>query len=401
MFQGDIDATRELAARADLDALLVFAPRNVAHLTGFAPANSTVTGVFWSLLPTDPSLPSLLTVGEFDLVWARQRAKVDEVRFTRLWIEIVDRSDLDQGTLTEIPKPVQFSPDAVVDELRSALGSRQLLSSRIGIDIRQLPWTLHRTLTEALPTVDWVAADALLAESTLTKTQDEVAALRKATHLTELGIRKVFLEHDPRGRSVSQLRNDFELAVRAAVGADVECEGYGGSRVYISTGPDIGPNLERHGRRVESGDVVWIDAGCVVDGYVSDIGRTFTVDAPHPTVRRIADALEAGSDAGFELMGPGVSMSSVFQATQAAVRANGLPTYTRGHFGHAVGIGIGERGPYFSEESTQDLVPGMVLAFERPYYARGLGGFQFEENFVVTEGGVDYFTSLPRTLIEI
>jgi Xaa-Pro aminopeptidase len=40
----------------------------------------------------------------------------------------------------------------------------------------------------------------------------------------------------------------------------------------------------------------------------------------------------------------------------------------------------------------------MVMAFERPYYVRGLGGFQFEDNYVVTETGIEIFNSLPTRL---
>lgn len=233
------------------------------------------------------------------------------------------------------------------------------------------------------------------------KTPAEIEALRQATALTELGIRHLFYDNDPRGRTVSQLRADFQRAVLDAVHEDPECSGYEQCRVYISVGGDIGPNLSRHSTEVSEGDVIWIDAGCQVDGYASDIGRTFTTGPATATVRRIADALEAGSAAGFELLRPGVPMADIYRRTQDAVRQGGLPTYTRGHFGHGVGIGIGERGPYIAPSTADVLTPGMTLAFERPYYLRGLGGFQYEENFAVTPTGVDMFTTLPRELVEL
>lgn len=210
------------------------------------------------------------------------------------------------------------------------------------------------------------------------------------------------MDQDPRGRTVSQLRATFERSVLDAVSSDPECAGYEQSRVYLSTGGDIGPNLTRHGQVVADGDVIWIDAGCQVDGYACDIGRTFSIGRASPLVRRIADALTAGSQAGLPLLRAGIPMGEVYRTTQDTVRANGLPTYTRGHFGHAVGIGIGERGPYVSAGNEQPFEPGMTMAYERPYYVRGLGGFQFEENFAVTgDGPADLFTTLPQELIEI
>jgi Xaa-Pro aminopeptidase len=91
-------------------------------------------------------------------------------------------------------------------------------------------------------------------------------------------------------------------------------------------------------------------------------------------------------------------MGDVFRATEGAVRQHGLPTYTRGHHGHAVGIGIGEQAPYVTSGESRPLLPGMVMAFERPYYVRGLGGFQFEDNYVVTESGIEIFNTLPTRL---
>jgi len=233
------------------------------------------------------------------------------------------------------------------------------------------------------------------------KTAAQIDALRRATALTELGIQGALLDKDPRGRTVSQLRADFTQAVLSRVQQDRECDGYEQCRVYLSVGGDIGPNLGRHGRAVAEGDVIWIDAGCLVDGLAADIGRTFTVGPAPATVRRIADALEAGSAAGFELLLPGARFADVYRETQDTIRATGLPTYTRGHFGHGVGIGIGERAPYISAHSDDVFTPGMTLAYERPYYVRGLGGFQYEENFAVTESGIDVFTTLPRNLVEL
>lgn len=401
MLPGDLTRTRKLAGDAGLDALLAFTPRNVGHLAGFAPANQTVTGVYWALLPTDPALPTALTVGEFDLVWARARAQVDEIRATQLWIEIDDLADLEAGTVQAVPKPVQFDPAQVVSLVRTALDARGLLRGRIGADLDRAPSSLVDTLRRGLPETELVDASPVFTAATMLKTEAEIDALRRAVALTEVGIRAALIDADPRGRTVSQLRASFQQAVLAAVADDPGCAGYEQCRVYLSAGGDIGPNLSRHTHRVAEGDVIWVDAGCQVDGYAADIGRTFTVGPATPLVRRIATALEAGSAAGFALLRPGTPLADIYRATQEAVRANGLPTYTRGHFGHGIGAGIGERAPYICADTTAVLTPGMALAFERPYYLRGLGGFQYEENFAVTEDGVDIFTSLPRNLTEL
>lgn len=81
------------------------------------------------------------------------------------------------------------------------------------------------------------------------------------------------------------------------------------------------------------------------------------------------------------------------------MRAQGLPWYTRGHIGHAMGLGMGEIAPYLSPVEHRPLEPGMVIALETPLYIRGLGGFQVEDCYVITRTGAEKFTTLPRDFL--
>lgn len=400
MPQGDLSRLRRLASDKGLTALLAFTPQNFQYLTGFATANTKVTGIFSALMPVDPSLGTAATVGEFDLVWAQQKARVDELRPIGLWIEIDDRGALEDGNLTTSDKPVQFDPNEVVSILRNLLGDRGLLKSRVGIDEATLPMRLYRQLQDGLRETDLVDAGEIFRDARTIKTQSEIEALRRAVELTELGIRAILVDSDPRGQTVSQLRIAFERAVLAVAAEQPDGAGYQASRVYISSGGDIGPNTGRHSQQVEDGHIVWIDAGCQIDGYAADIGRTFAVGHVPSLAHQIADAIMEGSASGFDHLQPGRPMKEVYTVTQDTIRKT-LPSYSRGHFGHGIGLGIGERPPYISASNERVFETGMTMAYERPYYVRGLGGFQFEDNFVLTDEGIDLFTSLPQALISI
>jgi Xaa-Pro aminopeptidase len=65
-----------------------------------------------------------------------------------------------------------------------------------------------------------------------------------------------------------------------------------------------------------------------------------------------------------------------------------------------MGLGMGEMPPFIAPKETRPLEPGMVMALETPLYMRGLGGFQIEECFIVTETGYDVMTSLPRDFLQ-
>ena len=80
----------------------------------------------------------------------------------------------------------------------------------------------------------------------------------------------------------------------------------------------------------------------------------------------------------------------------------GFSTYGRGHFGHGVGASIwSEEWPFISADATAVAEPGMVLAFETPYYIKGLGGFIIEDQILITESSTEVMAASSCDLIEV
>jgi len=396
--RADLDRVRAGMREEGFDAVLPFSWENVRYLTGHAPANIKLKGIFCALFCADEALPPAFVVGQFEEHWARLRSRFTDVRTVQLWVEMDDLADLEAGTTEIVPKPVQFSREQTLEIIRDLIDDRGLRGTRIGIERSMIPGPLLDALDSAFPDVEFADATRFFMNMRAIKTPGEIDALRRATQLAELGVRAILLDTNPRGKTVSQLRLEYQIAVMEAVRNDPGTEGVEDMRVYLSTGGGVGPHVARNETTVAEGDVIWIDCGVQIDGLASDIGYAFSVGKPADMTLRVADAIADGSRAGFEILGPGVSMGDVFRVTQNTIRKHGLPTYTRGHHGHAIGLGIGEQAPYVTDTENRPLQPGMVMAYERPYYVRGLGGFQFEDNYVVTETGIEIFNTLPTTL---
>ena len=167
---------------------------------------------------------------------------------------------------------------------------------------------------------------------------------------------------------------------------------------YIAVGGDgFAP-----GGPAETGDLIKIDVGCVIDGYSSDGGRTAVLGHAGHAERKVYDALRKSFDAGFALLRPGAALSDVYRAVATTMWDAGFSTYGRGHFGHGVGASIwSEEWPFISADATAIAEPGMVLAFETPYYIKGLGGFIIEDQILITETGTEVMAPMSRDLIEI
>ena len=86
----------------------------------------------------------------------------------------------------------------------------------------------------------------------------------------------------------------------------------------------------------------------------------------------------------------------------AAAGRLGLPDYHRGHFGHSIGGSCGsEEWPFISQDSAELAQPGMVLAFETPFYLDGTGALMIEDQILIGETGIELMTTLPRHLVEL
>jgi Xaa-Pro aminopeptidase len=148
--------------------------------------------------------------------------------------------------------------------------------------------------------------------------------------------------------------------------------------------------------------VIKFDVGCLVEGYSSDSGRTFSCGPARPRTREIMQALSDAFAAGLEVLKPGYLLSDVHhRATQAMHRA-GFASFSRGHFGHSLGHDtFCEVAPFIAAQAHTPIEPGMVLAFETPFYVDGEGGFIIEDQFLITADGAVPAWSLERGLVEL
>jgi Xaa-Pro aminopeptidase len=175
--------------------------------------------------------------------------------------------------------------------------------------------------------------------------------------------------------------------------------------------------------------LVLIDAGCEVDGYASDITRTFPVNGRFsPAQRDVYQIVLAAQQAAIATIRPG---SHFMQAHEAALRvlAQGMldlklldgtldgviesEAYKRFYMhrtGHWLGLDVHDAGEYKDGDTWKTLAPGMTLTVEPGFYIRPAAdipaelagiGIRIEDDVLVTPDGCDVYTNAPRTVAEI
>jgi Xaa-Pro aminopeptidase len=400
-----------LMSEVGVDALILFSPESFSYSTGAAPGVATMwrkTGAVAVLVPADAGAPETAIVSDLFAKSFRYVSHIEDVRESPIWVETtsLDRVDpnvtpeglirsawKDAGRSEGFNRPTTFDPLICFRHLADALSERGLIKGRIGFEASAVSICDFSNLKAALGNVELVDASEVIAKLKMVKSAREIGSLRQAVEIAESGICAV---RD--AIAVGIKRNELAAVWTRAIHAHPERASLSGAWEYISVGPDPWDG----NAAAQSGDLIKIDVGCLVDGYTSDSGRTFVLGPPSNLQARLFGALIQGFVAGSKLLRPGVALSEVHRVTLGAIRAVGFPGYTRGHFGHGLGAGLGsEEWPFISADTSVVFEPGMVMAFECPWYVNGLGGMIVENQLVITDTGHEMMNTLPLDLAEI
>ena len=393
-----------------LQALVLTAPETLRWATGAFPGVATFwrrAGAAFLIVPAAAAEPPIAIVGDLQAADFALASGISDVRSHRLWVETAD-FDADAGNAenplagirpsqpgSREPRPGTFDAPEAFGLLADALAEKGQSRGRIGLEMGFVPMADYPLFGRAVRQADWRDCTELVARLRAIKHRTEIARLDEAARQSMGGLRTLLGALRP-GLDAAEMTTIWRDGARATARRN-EAPAAGGDWAYIAVGGDgFAP-----GGVARAGDLVKIDVGCVVDGYSSDGGRTAVIGAPSATQRAVHDALRAGFDAGLEMLKPGVRLAEIHAEVSKTIRAKGLDHYSRGHFGHGVGASIwSEEWPFISADSPALAEPGMVLAFETPYYIRGLGGFIIEDQFLIGKRGVEVMGEASRDLFE-
>ena len=393
-----LDRTRasQLMETAGLDALLLLSPESFTYPTGAPAGVATMwrrAGAVAAIIPADPALPQAAVVTDLFEAAFRASSAITDIRINPIWVETGDIRGMEaqppeelikaawarQGRAPGFERPETFDASYGFRLAAALLAEKSLNTGRIGVEFDGLSVNDFRLLSAELPDAKLLDASDLVRRLKMIKSPTEIGHLRTAVELAEVGI-VTLRETIDIGVSRDALAAAWEKGARAEA-ARRNVQNLTGLWEYVS----VGQNPWTKGGVVERGDLIKVDVGCLIAGYTSDTGRTFVCGVPSALQARLFDALQTAYDAGLPLLKPGIAMSEVHRVTTEAMGRAGFPGYTRGHFGHGLGAGLGsEEWPFLSRQSDVVIEPGMVLAFETPWYVDGAGVMIIENQLLIT-----------------
>jgi Xaa-Pro dipeptidase len=151
---------------------------------------------------------------------------------------------------------------------------------------------------------------------------------------------------------------------------------------------------------IRQGTILLIDGGCKVEGYSSDITRTFVLGKASDKMKAVFDIVHKAQSTALATARPGIECGAVDAAARKIITDAGYgPDYK--FFPHRVGHGMGMDGhewPYLVRGNTTQLAPNMTFSDEPGIYIRGEFGVRLEDDMHITENGAELFTPQSPSL---
>ena len=276
------------------------------------------------------------------------------------------------------------------DLVAQGLKDRGLTSGRIGIE-ETVKFVFSDGIAKAAPAMSTVSATAVTAGCRTIKDAHELELMQLASTVTLKAYEAAW-----KALADGMTQNDFAQLVSAAHSR----LGFSGS-----AGVQVGqysalPHGSVQPQVIKEGSILLIDGGCSVEGYASDISRTFVLGKATDKMKRVFDIERKAQDAALAAAKPGVPCEAVDAAARKVIVDAGFgPDYK--YFTHRVGHGMGMDGhewPYLVRGNKLPLAPGMTFSDEPGIYIRGEFGVRLEDDMYITPDGAKLFTPQSNSL---
>ncbi|HEY1500347.1 MAG TPA: Xaa-Pro peptidase family protein [Acidobacteriaceae bacterium] len=285
------------------------------------------------------------------------------------------------------------SPFALVVK---GLKDRGITAGKVGLD-ENMKFVFSNSLAQAGPQLTFVIATPVTAGCRMIKDAHEMECLRTASAAT-LAVYKAVYESLKEGMTT--------VDVRGLIAAAYEKVGLPGEASLNIGTFTSSPHGSRQVQTIREGTVLMVDDGCTVEGYQSDITRTFVLGKPTEKMKSVFDVVHAAQQAGLAAAKPGVELASVDAAARKVIVDAGYGPGFK-YFSHRVGHGLGMDGhewPYLvtNDMFGWDLHPrmqaGMVFSDEPGIYIPGEFGIRLEDDMHITEQGAELLTPASPSL---
>lgn len=224
------------------------------------------------------------------------------------------------------------------------------------------------------------------------KAPHELDSIAKAQAVTDKAFAKILTIIKP---EMSEIDIAVELEYIIAKNGG---EGLAFDTIVASGANTSKPHAHPTLKKIKSGDTITIDFGAKVNGYCSDMTRTFFVGKPTDKMKEIYQIVLKAQLNVLSNLKSGLSCREVDALARELITANGYGENFQHGLGHGLGVDIHE-APSAGPNSLEILEENMLLTVEPGIYISGLGGVRIEDLVIIKQDGLINLTTSPKEII--
>lgn len=348
----------------EVEVAFITSPIHIFYLTNFF---SDPHERFFALLIDAKENKMYLFLPELDFEKSKAVAEVDE---------IIPIKDTDDGYLI------------VKETVRSNVPS-------IAIEKNIMTLSQFEQLSAMFKDTTFSQIEDVLGNMRLYKSEAEIEHVKEAIRITEKGLDHI-VDFVKVGMSEIEVKMELEFYLQSL----------GAEKMAFETTVLSGPNSALpHGvsglRKISEGDFLLFDFGVTVNGYHSDITRTFIVKEGTEEQMKIYHTVKEANERAIEAVQVGQPIKQIDLAARNHINSKGYGKYFTHRTGHGLGVEVHE-APSIHEQNEMMIKEGLLFTIEPGIYLPNLGGVRIEDDIYVNElGETKVLTSYPKELIYI
>ena len=300
------------------------------------------------------------------------------------------REQLADGPLDRADVLTWQEDESPYDRVAQGLRARGIVTGRLGIE-ETVRYVFSSGVSQAATALTLTSGTPVTAGCRMVKDSHEIALMRLAAEVT-------WKAYEAAWKALKEGMTQADFA-RLVQSAHQRLGFTGGAGVQVGEYSAL-PHGSVQPQVIRDGTILLMDGGCSVEGYASDISRTFVLGKPTDRMKKIFEIDRRAQDAALAAARPGVPCEAVDRAARTVVEDAGFgPDYA--YFTHRVGHGMGMDGhewPYLVRGNTLPLAAGMTFSNEPGIYIRGEFGVRVEDDMLITENGAELFTPQSPSL---
>ena len=262
---------------------------------------------------------------------------------------------------------------------------------KVGFEEEVMTVAQHKVFSEKLP-CELLPASKLLTSLRGSKDEEEIARLVAAQKIAE-GALEQLLKEIRIGMTEKEIAARLQYLMVSAGAEKLSFD------TIVASGPNSSmPHAVPTERKIQKGDFITIDFGCVYQGYCSDTTRTIAVGEVSEEQRTVYNIVLEAQKAGIAAARAGISGKDIDGAARKVITDAGYGEYFGHGYGHSLGLEIHE-APNPNPGNAGPMPAGALCSAEPGIYLPGKFGVRIEDTCVFLEEGIEILTHSPKNLL--